>query len=410
MGARVLPASCPVPTLPIRGDVCERVFATRERPCVLGNHSTLCMDFPNRPLGADEFAAARLPGVSAQVRLQIINNEILIVHDKAHSLATKYPRTLLRHVRHIACAARRVGLPDVDFLLHTGDGTPPFPVLAHATLASTPPDQRTYHVPTDTGVSRWTPAPSRERCAGRPTAEEREDWEHRDPRLQYRGSANGPRVDLDGWSANSRARLSALSTIFPGWIDSRLTQMFGSENETRVLSRFISIGKGMPMARAKRYRYVMHLDGNGQANRLPNLMHTGTTLVLMASKYDVYLSASVHRIPHVFPIELDMSDLMTTLSCFRKHPDLALERARLGLDVARRLITFKNVVVLYWADLLEHYARMMRFPVVRHPNAIPVAKYKFILDGHWKRPDMYEIRELVFPYNMSLGVYADHGD
>lgn len=405
---RALQPSCPVPTLPIRGDVCEAVFATRERPCVLGNHTTLCLDFPNKPISAEAFAAARIPGRSAQVRLQIINNEILIVHDAQHALLTKYPRTLLRHLRHIAGAARVVGLPDVDFLLHTGDGTPPFPVLSHAALTATPPDERTYHVPTDTGVSKWTKPPSRERCGGSASAEERADWAQRDPRLQYRGSANGPRVSLDGWWENNRARLSALSTLFPQLIDSKLTQMFGSENETEVLSHFIAIGKGMPMARAKKYRYVMHLDGNGQANRLPNLMHTGTTLVLVASKYEVHISASVHRIPHVFPIALDLSDLMVTLACLRKHEDLAFERARLGLQVARQLITYKNAVVLYWADLLEHYKRHMQFPVVRHPDAIPVAKYRFVLDGRYKPPDSSEIRELVFPYNMSLGQFADY--
>ncbi|KAJ1637300.1 hypothetical protein T492DRAFT_1140587 [Pavlovales sp. CCMP2436] len=400
LAARGPGPTCPVPTLEGRGDICERAFAFVDRPCNLGRHSTLCLDFPMRPLTKRDYDAAVAAAKSPKVRVQIIKNEIFIVPLRS-PLASKYPRILLRHLRHIAGAARLVKLPDVDFIINVADGSPPWPYLAHNNAPWNTGMNATYAVPPDTTVLSDTPQPANAPCRNGTTYFERAAWAARDERLQFRGSATGTRVDVNGWASNARARLCAMSKLFPSWIDGKLTQLWTNEVESEVLGSFIEVGKGMPMEQARKYKFVIYLDGHSQSNRLSSLLHTGA-IVLVATRYEVPLTASLHRIPHAIPIANDLSDLMLTLGCLCAHPEVAIQRLRLGLEAARRMVTYRNSVLLYWADLLEHYHALQQFPTIRDPRAVPAAKYRFILDGHVVGPERVEIRELAFPYNMSL--------
>ncbi|KAJ1635718.1 hypothetical protein T492DRAFT_964332 [Pavlovales sp. CCMP2436] len=391
------PERCPLPTLEGRGDICESIFAVQDKPCIRGQHSALCLDFPERSLSESEYEAACAAAHSPWVRVQLIDNEIFVVNMKHNKLASKYPRILLRHLRHIASAARIIKLPDVDFLISVADGSPSWPVFAHNNPSWRRDKTRTYHVPTDTGVSKTTPPPTGDVCGSSASRAERARWAQKDQRLQFRGSATGSPVNRTGWSRNSRARLAVLSTLFPDWVDAKLTQLWTEPAETELLSHFIKLGKGMAMAESKTYKYVIYLDGHSQSNRLAALMHAGP-IVLFTSNHDVQYSASLHRIPHVINVKSDLSDLMTVLGCLRAHDDVALERQRLGVEAARELITYANGVTLYWADLIEHYSRLQQFKVTRHPLAVTSAKYRYLINGKWVALDREEIKELEYPY------------
>jgi hypothetical protein len=99
---------------------------------------------------------------------------------------------------------------------------------------------------------------------------------------------------------------------------------------------------------------------------------------------------------------------MPTLECLRANPDLALRRLRHGLDAARAHATYKNAVLHYWADLLEHYASVCDFAVALHPLAREAFGVRFNLEGVHAVSD-WEKRELKFPYNRT-DVKADGAD
>jgi hypothetical protein len=392
-----------VPTL-VKGDVCERVFRDRSRghECKRGKHSALCLDFPTRTLSRAEYEAAYAASSSPKVRIQIIANRIFVVFDPAKPLASKYPQILLRHLRHIAGAASLHMLPDVDFILNVADGSPGWPYLAHNNAPWFRGRNRTWHVPTDTGVGFVTKPPDGRACEA-PSEAERRAWAAKDPRLVFRGSATGFPVNTLRWAENMRARVSALSLLFPDQIDSRLTQMWTKDEETELLRNFISIGHGMSMSEIVNYKYVVHCDGHSQANRLAALMHSGS-IVLLSTRYEVELTATVPLLPHVFPIQPDQSDLLQTLDCLRAHPDLALRRLRLGLERSRELVTYKHAVLHYWADLLEAYAALQLFNVTKHRHAQEASAHRFVVKGH-----VLTAREkspLVHPYNRTK-LHAD---
>jgi hypothetical protein len=399
--------SCPIPTLQ-KGDVCERVFANHVRsPCVRGRHSGLCVDFPTRPLTRSDYdAALATRSRSPYTRVQIIDNRMYIVIPPGYQMGGKTPQVALRHLRHLADMLTLHSVPDVDFILYPADagGGVKWPAMGHCGLRRQRLEQyaeRSYTIPTDTGVSDLTPPPDLSHpCPARAGLFEREEWASwRIDRLVYRGSANGPRVDELTWDRNERARLSALSSLFPDWIDSKLTQLFHTNQSFGAhLGSFIRIGRGMPMKSIVRYRYVMQLDGNAQANRLAALLHSGA-IVLIASKYDTDIELSLDRLPHVFKVAEDLSDLLPILACLRAHPELALRRLQIGLAATRRLITYRRAVPHYWADALEHYASLQQFKVEKHPHAIEPAGYRYLVNGKWQRPKDLEM--LVYPYNHS---------
>jgi hypothetical protein len=261
------PAACPFPAPPpgaALGAYCERVFAYRaETPCARGNHSSLCIALPTRRLSKALYDAKAERLKEPLVRLQIVANRIYIVtssmpkigskvrraaagarrrhrragaraarlvwmfrsslHPRAHTPPrAQYHRILLRHLRHIAGAASLHALPDVDFLLNVGDGSPPWPAFAHNSprrKRGTP--AQTFHVPTDTGVNHETPPPAATGCAP-PSRAERARWAAMEDRLVFRGSATGTPVAQERWLGNMRARLSALGRLWPDVLDVKL--------------------------------------------------------------------------------------------------------------------------------------------------------------------------------------------
>lgn len=461
------PSTCAIPTLTVRGDVCEPVFALRTQNCTLGTMTELCVDFPTRTLSEAEYegavrrhfnAPAKERGLAVS-RVQIVDGVIYIVEGRSYRLATRYQRLLRRHLRQIAAAANRTRLPDVDLLITNGDGAPAWPVFGHCAPLGAGPERRNFVVPTDVGVpmgrrkkgaaaqpgqleggdevggegdgedasadARFAlalPPPSRAHCL-RASHAEREAWARKDERLLFRGTATGHRVNMTSWRRNPRARLAMLSKLFPDQIDAKLTGFNPRhEAERELLSKFLdtggraqslrtsrhspchrsqfwlrnpplpasrSPGKFMPMAMSGRYKWVIDLDGNAQANRFPFLLHLGP-LVLQATRFEVPLTHSLHRLPHVFPVRQDFADLQLTLACLRAHPELALERSRHGLAAARRLVTPANAVSGWWADLLIHYGtQVLQFPVRLHPDAIPAVNYVFTVSGVRERaPDL----------------------
>jgi hypothetical protein len=89
---------------------------------------------------------------------------------------------------------------------------------------------------------------------------------------------------------------------------------------------------------------------------------------------------------------------MPTLACLRAHPELVLRRLRHGLDAARTHATYKNAVLHYWADLLEHYKRVAPFAVTKHPLAVEAFELRFNFEGKHEL-GAFEKRELLYPYS-----------
>jgi hypothetical protein len=138
----------------------------------------------------------------------------------------------------------------------------------------------------------------------------------------------------------------------------------------------MAMGGRIPMNHFKYYKFIMDIDGNVQANRFPELTRFGS-VVLQATQFETVLTASAHRFAHVFPIQPDLRDLLPKLYCLRARPVLLVQRLKHGIDIARELVTELNVVQRYWADLLQTYRALQRFPTVRHPAAISARQFAY---------------------------------
>lgn len=371
--------SCLIPTLPA-SDSCASVFATAAgKTCQRGKFTALCVDPPMRPVDHDAFKDA-WSGASARiVRVQIIDGEMLVVPSGRNANCSETIKAwgMLRHtLGQIRQSAKVAPLPDVDLLLTTGDESPSWPIFSY----NNPPGraERTFLIPTHVGVGN---SPKR-RVSGtaceQPTPAELEHWSRKLDPVVFRGSATGPAVDSDHWMANTRARLSVLSKMFPSWIDASITrfEQIMPTNETRALSKFMAMGGRIPMNHFKYYKFIMDIDGNVQANRFPELTRFGS-VVLQATQFETVLTASAHRFAHVFPIQPDLRDLLPKLYCLRARPVLLVQRLKHGIDIARELVTELNVVQRYWADLLQTYRALQRFPTVRHPAAISARQFAY---------------------------------
>ncbi|KAJ1617127.1 hypothetical protein T492DRAFT_505866 [Pavlovales sp. CCMP2436] len=280
---QVITDTCPVPRLSWSADgLCERVFAARSAaPCELGKHSGLCLDMTARALSSSELDAT-FAAHPEMARVQIISNRIYFIEPgrgRGNAPIDKTHRVLRRHLRHIAAAANLTRLADVDFILCIGDGAPAWPVFAHAAKLETQKGERGFAIPTDVGVPKATKLPSGRHCApaGR---DEREGWQRKQDKLCFRGSPTGPPVTLGSWSSNIRARLSALSALWPELLDAKLIKFNDdperNSSEQAILQRSVlDVGKFMPMRSSANYKFVIDVDGHSQANRFPFLLHLG---------------------------------------------------------------------------------------------------------------------------------------
>ncbi|KAJ1636764.1 hypothetical protein T492DRAFT_957246, partial [Pavlovales sp. CCMP2436] len=169
--------------------------------------------------------------------------------------------------------------------------------------------------------------------------------------------------------------------MFPEWVDASLTRQDRSNaSEAETLTRFLGPARYLPGRSYRKYKFIMDIDGSVQANRFPGLILRGS-VVLQSTQFEVPLTASLHRLAHVYSVRPDLSELLPALACLRAHSNVTLARVKHGMATASVLLSERNLIAGYYADQLQHYSRMQRFRVSRHPDAIPIKRFGWWATG-----------------------------
>ena len=360
-------------------------------------HSQLCGDHSEQPIHLHDVRNASCTtepsafGTDNAVRVQIINNEVLIVPPPENARMHPSGWSTLRHVAaNLRDAVAMVQtFPNVEFVMCLVDTHAKWPVLINGheqrdeeivvrgTHRRPPP--RPFLIPIamraasmNRGVPATAPTPLDH--AAWPAAGE---WQRRKAVAMWRGSNTGtPLLRLSTWAANTRGRLTALSRLFPRQLDAAISgwpQPHGGAKEQAALNRVVRSSAPMPFASLSGYRYLIDVDGNVQSNRFPALLRMGS-LVLKSTRYHTALSAAVAagQFPQVVDIEPSLGDLIAKVRCLQSKDAASLIRAQQGGEAAARLLTYESQVG-YLCDLLLHYARMQTFRPRRLPQAVPAA-------------------------------------
>ncbi|KAJ1631258.1 hypothetical protein T492DRAFT_906046 [Pavlovales sp. CCMP2436] len=312
--------ACPVPRMLVPDAICASVFERGERrPCTLGNHTAMCTDFPTRPLTLGELEHAWRHSPAHTVRVQIIGGVLFIVPRAENLVCRKAPWVMISQLlRMLETARKSFGLetlPDVDVLISPGDGSPLWPIIGLNNPVNRPRFERTYMVPTHLGLDGLKPPKPRPPGCSKPTKGDALKWASKLDAVVFRGSSSGPHLDTKTWRGNTRARLAVLSHLFPEWADASLTKYGANASETEMLARFLGPKRYLPARDYSKYKFIMDIDGNVQANRFPGLLLRGS-VVLQSTQF--------------VSVRPDLSDLLNTLGCLRHHTDLTLARLKHG--------------------------------------------------------------------------------
>ncbi|BGP55808.1 hypothetical protein JCM8202_005626 [Rhodotorula sphaerocarpa] len=115
------------------------------------------------------------------------------------------------------------------------------------------------------------------------------------------------------------------------------------------------------------YKYVIDVDGNGWSGRFHRLM-LSNSMVLKSTIFPEWYQDMIQPWVHYVPIQVDFSDLWTTMAFFAgdnfghgAHDDLAKEIAMAGKEWAEKHWRWVDMEVYMYRLLLE-YARMVHRP------------------------------------------------
>ena len=273
-------------------------------------------------------------------RVQIIGGRVFLVPSGFPAAQRgrqfhDYMRLYFGVLREVAATH---GTPDVDLVLNPTDQTPPWPAFnQHGSHHGQWPVEGDV-----TGVGPFLIPSPEEPWQAEPSARvSSAAWQGRRGVAAWRGSNTGfARTSLASWSGNMRARLTVLSRMYPETLDAAITswpQPHAGVNLS-VLTRFLRGAPRTPPDYLRRYKYALEVDGNVQSNRF-RWVASRDAIVLQATRFVSAYDASLHALPHVLPIQPDLSDLVPTVRCLQRHDGAALRALREGMRAASQLLS-----------------------------------------------------------------------
>ncbi|KAL1503408.1 hypothetical protein AB1Y20_011459 [Prymnesium parvum] len=353
-----------------------------------GVHSPLCHSHSRRAItlaalrnATCDVGAPSSFGEANSLRLQVLRGSLFVVasphHARMHASSRGAARVLLAN---LAAALRLAPPRDLELLLCPSDAPAAWPALSQGVLSSAPPAARPFLIPHGVRSRAFSPRQwlrADDFLRPPPPAAE---WAAARAAAAWRGANTGyPPTTAAAWHANPRARLAVLSRMYPRLLDAAISAWPQPHDELRALTPFLRAAPREGEAFLRAHRYLVDVDGNAQSNRFPALLRLGR-LVLKASRHDTFLSATQRagRLPHALPLREDLSDLVPTVRCLRRHDRAAHHLAVEGNAAAAQLLSYAATIG-YWADLLHHYAERQTFT----PQRLPGATHWLLWGGSW---------------------------
>ena len=113
----------------------------------------------------------------------------------------------------------------------------------------------------------------------------------------------------------------------------------------------------MPLEQWKRYKYIVHLDGNTAAFRLANTMRTGSAILKQDSPFVEYWYDGIRPDVHYRRVRANLADLPDQVRFLIDHDQEARRLAQAAEAFAAAHLT-RSAVCAYVLELLEAYASL----------------------------------------------------
>ncbi len=253
-------------------------------------------------------------------------------------------------------------LPDLDFILSLEDGLshePPAPVMAFGKNKHSPslvafPDFeaiRGY----DTLIHKVT------------LAKQHFPFEHKLPKIFWRGATTGGNYTLSNWKDFPRSRLVLLSKRHSNYLDAKFTQVVSDLDKNaletvmhhnRLLSRPVSVHDHLA------FKYLIDIDGNNCTySRFFWILLSNSLCLKVDSANEQWYYKGLHPYVHYLPIKADLSDIIEKIEWAEEHP----QQVQLMISHANEFVNhhlMQEDVFHYVYKLLLAYAKLQRF----HPK------------------------------------------
>jgi len=170
-----------------------------------------------------------------------------------------------------------------------------------------------------------------------------------------------------------REELALFSQLHPTLADAGLTKFVLNPRSNITLSKDIPL-----LNQLRTYKYIFYVDGHGTADRLPKLLASDSTAVLMPSTPDThnlqmedlgmpgrpvtlieFFSLFLQPGVHFHPFRSDLSDLEQQLSYLQTHDEYAQKVAENGTEFVQQMLT-RAQVQCYMHELAMRYLKLQR--------------------------------------------------
>ncbi|EIE18580.1 hypothetical protein COCSUDRAFT_45356 [Coccomyxa subellipsoidea C-169] len=185
-------------------------------------------------------------------------------------------------------------------------------------------------------------------------------WRKRCPKLYFRGTSTGGRVDnTTAFHVMHRQRLveyglnrtEVMDVGFVGYVQC-------SEEACRAMEAQYGLKERVPEDEMWRYKFLMILDGNTFSSRLMRTLTSGS-LVFRAGLFSEWFDERIQPGVHYIPVGLDFQDLQGKLDWALSHDKEAHAIAEQAALQAKLFIRPEDIQC-YWYRLLLEYAGLLQ--------------------------------------------------
>lgn len=244
------------------------------------------------------------------LRYKVINGQLYTDKKRRHRALDGQEEEAALLEELLLAALHMYKVPDVDFLLHLGDGAPPGLPLVQVNIDRGAP-QAGFTLPKFMWRDALGPAQFSvlAEClqARHPLLPQQ-----RLPRAVWRGSNTDSRHALmDEKNALSimRTRLHVYGLWYPDIIDAHYTAFAQQAFQTNCVEELLPPGPPLPLESFNRYSLVLDIDGNGWSDRYRLLAHANTPVLKQASNLTAFFEHLAAPGAVVQHYAADLSDL-----------------------------------------------------------------------------------------------------
>jgi hypothetical protein len=196
------------------------------------------------------------------------------------------------------------------------------------------------------------------------------DWYNHISKAVWRGGTSGGHHYASVWPSKPRIRLSRLSKDHLDLIDAALVGGVHQQNHlsnhnmvTQEIFENARYSDRISMEdQAHQYRYLIHADGNGWADRFPLLLKTGVPVLKQHSEYHQWWYWSLKPWIHYIPVDHFFQDLPQQVRWANEHPE---EAYKIGQNARQFMLNRMRMddVLCYMARLINWYGSKFRGPI-----------------------------------------------